>query len=63
MKHVPTYPDRTGIKQGHGMNFDVTYQIWPNRKSLAKTIRLQQKRERQSGDWNAYIKLTDGEGY
>lgn len=61
--HVPTHPDRTASKTGTGMNFDVTFQVWPNRAALAKSIRMQERREHRQGDWRACVKLRDGEGY
>lgn len=63
LQHVPKYPERTARKDGTGMNFDVTYQVWPNRQSMAKSIRMQERRERHSDDWRACVKLSDGEGY
>jgi hypothetical protein len=63
-RHVPEHPERTGRRQaGGGLNFDMVYQVWTNRAALAKTIRLQERRERHSTDWSACVKLTDGEGY
>ena len=59
--HKPEYPERTASKEGVGMNFNVTYQVWPNRKSLAKTVNMQRKREYRSDDWKPCIKLEDGE--
>lgn len=63
LQHVPKNPERTARKEGSGMNFDVTFQVWPNRASMAKSIRMQQKREAHSTDWRPIVKLTDGEGY
>ena len=59
--HKPEHPERTAKKQGAGMNFDVTYQVWPNRKSLAKSINMQRSREGRSDDWSACVKLLDYE--
>lgn len=61
--HVPEHPDRTGRRDGHGLNFDVTFKVWPAREALARTVRMQEKRERMSSDWRACVKLSDGEGY
>jgi len=61
--HVPEHPERTASKQGLGINFDVTYQEWTNRKAMAKTIRLQARRAGHPSDWHACIKLSDSEGY
>lgn len=63
MDHAPEHPERTARKSGSGIDFDVTFQVWPNRASLAKSIRMQQKRENRADDWRACVKLTDGEGY
>jgi hypothetical protein len=48
---------------GSGTFADYIFQVFPNRQSMAKCIRLQEKRERHYSDWHAVIKLTDGEGY
>lgn len=61
--HVPDHPERTARRDGSGMNFDVTFKVWPAHEPLARTIRMQQKREAHSSDWRACVKLTDGEGY
>lgn len=62
--HVPEHPERTARRSASGhFNFDVIYQVWPNRPSLAKTIRLQEKREPRQTDWRACVKLSDGEGF
>jgi len=62
--HRPAHPERTARRSaGTGLNFDVVFQVWPNRKSLAKSIRMQQKRESRWSDWRACVPLTDGEGY
>ena len=64
-EYKPEHPERTARKFGSRMNFDVTFQVWPNRASMAKSIRMQETRERRSGggDWKACVALTDGEGY
>lgn len=62
-RHTPEHPDRTARKSGSGMNFDVTYQVWPNRKAMARSIRMQEKRERRATDWRACVKLADHEGF
>ncbi len=63
MDHSPTHPERTARKSGSGMSFDVTFQVWTNRSALAKTIRMQERRESRQGDWRACVKLSDREGY
>jgi hypothetical protein len=61
--HVPEHPERTARQSGRGMNFDVTFKVWPARSALVRTIRMQEKRELRQDDWHACVKLTDGEGY
>jgi hypothetical protein len=63
MDHKPEHPERTARKSGTGMNFDITFQVWPNRVSMAKSIRMQERREHRTGDWKAVVALTAGEGY
>jgi len=57
------YPERTAVKAGPGMFSDYTYQVWSNRKAMARSIRMQQKREPRQGDWRPLVPLGDGEGY
>ena len=61
--HTPDHPERTASKQGHGLDFDVRYQVWPNRPSMARSIRMQEKRERRQDDWTACVPLSTIEGY
>jgi hypothetical protein len=62
--HIPEHPDRTASRSGFGhMNFDRVFKVWPSRKALALTIRMQEKREPRQGDWRPCVKLTDGEGF
>ena len=53
-------PERTAVKPS---GWDNRYQVWPNRESMARSIRMQQKRAPHSSDWKPLVKLTDGEGY
>ena len=61
IKHIPEYPERTAHKNIGG--WDEHYQVWPNRISMAKSIRMQGRRAPHPHDWKACIKLNDGEGY
>jgi hypothetical protein len=62
--HVPGHPERTARRGcGGAMNFDMVFQVWPNRASMAKSIRMQERREYRNTDWKACVKLSDGEGY
>lgn len=61
-EHKPEHPERTARRSGTGMDFDVTFQVWPNRPSMAKTIRLQEQREHRHTDWSPCVKLSPSEG-
>ena len=63
MEHTPEHPERTARKSGTGLNFDVVFQVWPNRSSMAKSIRMQERREHRPDDWRAVVKLRETEGY
>lgn len=63
LEHKPEHPERTAKKSGSGLNFDVTFQVWPNRQTMAKSIRMQQRRAARPSDWRPCIALTDGEGH
>ena len=57
-------PDRTAYRLGRSLDFDYYFQVWPNRQSMARSIRMQQSRPSNPAlDWIAVIKLSDGEGY
>jgi hypothetical protein len=60
VKHIPEKPELTARKE---MSWSVQYQVWPNRKSLAKTVTMQRKRAANRYDWCPCVKLEDGEGY
>lgn len=63
-EHKPEHADRTARRCHNGtLDFDVTFQVWPNRQSMARSIRMQEKREYQRTDWKACQPLTPGEGY
>jgi hypothetical protein len=61
LKHE--HPERTAFKAGYGLFADYTFKEFPNRQSMAKCIRMQQKREHRQDDWKPIIPLTYGEGY
>ena len=61
--YVPEHPERTARSAGKSWDSLVTYQTWPNRQAMAKSIRMQQQREHRPDDWKACIPLTDTEGY
>lgn len=63
-EHKPEHPERTARRNaGTGLDFDVTFQVWPNRAAMARSIRMQEKRESRSSDWRVCVKLTETEGY
>ena len=36
MDYKPEHPERVARRNGTGLNFDVTFQTWPNRESMAR---------------------------
>jgi hypothetical protein len=62
ISHVPEHPERTAKKQGRGMNFDVTYQVWPNRAAMMKTIDMQERRGSRQDDWKPVQKRNPSPG-
>ena len=54
------HPDRTAWRSTESGRY---FQVWSNRKAMAKSIRMQQQRAPHYRDWHALVELTDGEGY
>lgn len=63
LTHMPKFPERTAKRSGTGMNFDVTYQVWTNRESMAHSIRMQQRGDSYLPKWTACVPLRETEGY
>lgn len=60
--HRPEHPERTARRNNRGvLNFDVTYQVWPNRAAMLKTVSMQEKRESRIDDWTPVVK--EGSSY
>jgi hypothetical protein len=54
------HPERTARRSaGDG----VTFQVWTNRKAMAKSIRMQERRAPRNDDWKPLQPLADGEGF
>ncbi len=56
-------PERTAYRVSPTLGVDDYYQVWSNRAAMARSIRMQERREPRSSDWRPMIKLSDGEGY
>lgn len=63
LQHVPEHPDRTARKTNDGLDMDITYQVWPNRASMARSVRMQERGASRAGHWRPWVKLGDTEGY
>lgn len=61
--YVHPHPERTAKKSGNGVFSDDIFQIWPNRASMAKSIRMQQSGPPRHDHWRALVPLTDTEGF
>lgn len=57
------HPERTAKRSGSGVFSDIYFQVWPNRESMARSIRMQQRRAYRQTDWRPLVPLSDGEGY
>ena len=64
-EHTPKHPERTARKRaGCGiMDFDVLFQVWPNRASMARSIRMQERGADFARGWKACVPLGTTEGY
>ena len=53
LTHVPEHPERTArrVSTAQPMDFDVRYQVWPNRAAMLKTIEMQRRGEPRSDHW------------
>lgn len=56
-------PERWAYKSGPGAFADYTLQQWPNRASMARTIRMQERGAPRADRWRAVVKLETAEGY
>lgn len=63
ISYVHPHPDRTTRRAHGGMNFDLTFKIWPSRAMMARAIRKQQMREGHFDDWQPLVSLSPGEGF
>jgi len=61
--HAPDAPERTATKSTGQFGEVVTYQVWPSRGAMARSIRMQQRREHRPGDWRPCVALSTTEGY
>lgn len=63
MGYAHPAPERTAKQSGANIFADDTFKVWPSREAMARTVRMQERRERRRGDWRPLVPLTDGEGY
>ena len=60
--HVPEHPERTAKRNHTGtLDFDVTFQVWPSRAAMLKSIEMQGRSEPRLDHWRA-CRLITGEG-
>ena len=62
-EHTPEHPERTATRFLPGIFGDIQYQVWPNRPSMARAIRMQQSAVPENGSWRAVVALRETEGY
>ena len=56
------HPERTARRTAAD-GWDIFYQVWSNRKAMARTIRMQEKSAPHWMDWKAVVPLGTTEGY
>lgn len=61
--YVPDHPERTARSAGKSWDSLVTYQTWPNRPAMARSIRMQQSGPPMPWHWKACLALTETEGF
>jgi hypothetical protein len=61
--YQPEHPERTARSAGKSWDSLVTFQTWPSRAAMAKSIRMQQARAPKPADWKACVPLKDSEGF
>ncbi|MFA5380004.1 MAG: hypothetical protein WC455_29860 [Dehalococcoidia bacterium] len=59
-EHQPEHPERTAKRS---CGWDVMFQVWPNRPSMVRSIRMQEKREYRQDNWKAVVEPRETEGY
>jgi hypothetical protein len=61
---APDVATRTACRDCRGaLNFDREYQTWPNRASMARSVRMQQRGEPSRYHWRPVVALQTTEGY
>ena len=56
------HPERTAMRAGNAIFDDWEVQTWPNRASMAKSIRIQESAG-SARKWKPCVPLSPGEGY
>lgn len=53
LDYKPPNPERTASRSHLGMDMDVTFQEWPNRAAMLKTIEMQASGPHKQTHWRA----------
>lgn len=53
IKHEPEHPERTAKSS---LEWDVKFQVWPNRESMLKTCEMQRRGPPRSNHWIPCVK-------
>jgi hypothetical protein len=54
LTYKPEHPDRTASRSHQGLDMDVTFQTWPSRAAMLKTIEMQESGPYKQTHWRAY---------
>ncbi len=52
LTHTPEHPDRTAYRVGTGIGAGYTFQVWPNRPAMLKSLEMQSRRTHHYLDWH-----------
>jgi len=53
LTYRPEFPERTASRSHLGLDMDVTFQTWPSRAAMLKTIEMQQSGPAKLTHWRA----------
>jgi len=56
LSYKPLNPDRKAVRSHSGLDMDVTFQEWPSRAAMLKTIEMQDKAPPKATNWRPCIR-------
>jgi len=56
LSYKPPHPERTAQRSHPGLDMDVTFQEWPSRAAMLKTVEMQSKGPTKNTHWRPCVK-------